>query len=154
MAAHVSQQILVAHKATLIAAATAAGNGVYIDHPDDLVASMLPAIVLTPGEEQVENHGMSLPYLQQRSLILDIAAVCAGTGAAAAARDLGRAIEAALYASVSAATAGSLSRPIELLAVNPQINGQAAEIVAELRQTWRIAYATATGAPDVAEPPV
>lgn len=152
MADHVQQQILVALKATLIAAATAAGGRVYVDHPDELVASMLPAIVITPGDEDIDNQALGLPYLQMRSLELEVIAVCTGSGAAAAARDLGRAIEAALYATESAATVGGLARPLELMRVAPRLNGQGADIVAEVRQAWRVMYATETGAPDVAKP--
>lgn len=149
MAAHLQQQILTALAATLVAAGTAAGSGVYVDHPDELTAAMLPAIVLAAGDESITTSSFApIRALQERSFLLDITAVCAGAGAAAAARDLGRAVEVALYASQSAATAGGLCRPVELQSTSPTLNGTTAQVVAELRQTWRITYSTLSGVPD------
>lgn len=153
MAAHLQQQILVALAATLVAAGTAAGASVFVDRPDDLAESQLPAITMTPGPETVETSGMNLPYLQVRQFSLDICAICIGSGAAAAARDLGKQIEVALYASVSTATAGGLARPIELQSVAPSLSGAPAQIVAEIRQSWLVAYATLSGSPDASAQP-
>ena len=145
---HLQQQILTALAATLVAAGTAAGSRVYVDHPDDLTPAQLPALVLQPGDEAVQTQGMAgIRALQDRAFLLDITAVCGGSGAAAAARDLGRAVEVALYATDTTATAGGLCRPVELQGSSPSVNGTTSQVVAELRQTWRITYATQSGVP-------
>ena len=86
--AHITQQILDALAATIVAASTAAGASVYVDHPDELTAAMLPAIVITAGPEQIEAMGMGFPFAQDRRMAVDIISVCTGSGAAAASRAL------------------------------------------------------------------
>ena len=148
MAAHMQEQILTALAALLVAASTAAGANVFIDRPDELPVSKIPAITLEAGEEQISSEGVNHPWLQTRTWLVDAVAICAGSGAAADARDLAKEIEQAFYASFSTATVGGLTRPIELLAARPQLTGQANQLVAELRQTWQITYATRSGTPD------
>ena len=103
MAAHITQQIVAAVAATLVAASTAAGSRVYVDHPDELTAAMLPALVITCGPEQIEALGLSWPFAQARSLSFDVIAVTTGPGAAASSRALAGQAEAALYASETTA---------------------------------------------------
>ena len=151
MAAHITQQILAAVAATLVAAGTAAGSRVYVDHPDELVASMLPAVVITCGPEQIEPLGFGFPFTQQRVLAFDVVCVCAGTGAAASSRALAGQVEAALYASESAAYLGSLAKePILLQSADPTVSGTGKDIVAEVRQSWRATCNTVSGTPDTA----
>lgn len=145
MAAHLQQQILTAYRLALVAASTAAGARVYVDHPDELTAAMLPAIVLEEGTEQVRDIGIDPLPLQERVMTFDAIAVCNGTTAAADARDLGRQIEAALYGE---ATAGNRVQALSLQASSPQIDGAGAQLAAQRRQTWVATYYTRAGTPD------
>jgi len=145
MAAHMQQQILAALAATLVAAGTAAGTRVYVDHPDELTAAMLPAIVIEAGAEQVVTETYGQPALQTRAWEVDVIAVTRGTGAAAAARNLAAQVEVALYAAPGAA---GPAKSLSLQSSAPQTDGETAQIVAQLRQSWQIVYATLTGAPD------
>jgi methylase of polypeptide subunit release factors len=149
--AHVQQQILTALAATLVAASTAAGASVYVDHPDELTAAMLPAIVITAGPEQIEAMGMGFPFAQDRRMAVDIISVCTGSGAAAASRALAGQVEAAIYASETTARLGGLAKsPLLLQSADPTITGQASQLIAEVRQGWQVLYQTASGAPTVA----
>ena len=149
MAAHIQQQILDAMKAALVAAATAAGARVYVDRPDELTPALLPAIVITAGQERVEALNMGYPVTHQRVMQIDCRAVAMGTGAAYAARTLAGQIESALFASESAAYLGGLIKtPIELIGTDPQIDGQGSQLIAEVRQLWQLTYFTVSGAPD------
>lgn len=151
MAAHITQQVLAAVAATLVAASTAAGARVYVDHPDELNAAMLPAIVITCGPEQIEALGLSFPFGQQRVLQFDVIAVTTGAGAAASSRALAGQVESALYASDSTARLGGLAKaPILLLSTDPNVTGRGKEIIAEVRQAWQATYHTASGTPDAA----
>jgi hypothetical protein len=149
--AHITQQILDALAATIVAASTAAGASVYVDHPDELTAAMLPAIVITAGPEQIEAMGMGFPFAQDRRMAVDIISVCTGSGAAAASRALAAQVEAALYASESTARLGGLAKsPLLLQSADPTVSGQASQLIAEVRQGWQVLYQTASGAPTVA----
>jgi hypothetical protein len=149
--AHITQQILDALAATIVAASTAAGASVYVDHPDELTAAMLPAIVITAGPEQIDAMGMGFPFAQDRRMAVDIISVCTGSGAAAASRALAAQVEAALYASESTARLGGLAKsPILLQSADPTVSGQASQLIAEVRQGWQVLYQTASGAPTVA----
>jgi len=149
--AHITQQILDALAATLVAASTAAGASVYVDHPDELTAAMLPAIVITAGPEQIDAMGMGFPFAQDRRMAVDIISVCTGSGAAAASRALAAQVEAALYASESTARLGGLAKsPLLLQSADPTVSGQASQLIAEVRQGWQVLYQTASGAPTVA----
>lgn len=151
MAAHITQQILAAVAAALVAAGTAAGARVYVDHPDELTPAMLPAIVITAGNEQIEPLNLGYPYTLHRTMQFDCIAVCQGSGAAAASRALAGQIESALHASESAARLVTLLKaPLLLQAADPSVSGQATQIVAEVRQTWQAIYHTVSGAPDAA----
>lgn len=145
--ATLQQQILTAYAATLVAAGTAAGARVYVDHPDELTPEMLPAIVLEAGAENVQTIGLNPPQPQERAWQLDIIAVTRGAGAAAAARELGGQIEAALHSSLSDQTAGGIVKTLALQSANPQLNGSTTQIVAEMRQNWLITYHTRAGTP-------
>jgi len=149
MAAHAQQQILDAMKAALVAAITAARRNVFVDRPDELSTSDVPAIVIEAGDEDVSAEGVNMPFVLTRIWNVDTICVAAGKLAAAAARDLAREVEVTLHADISAATFGGLCRPIELLAARPQLTGQSSETVAEVRQSWRITYFTRSGSPDV-----
>lgn len=151
MAAHITQQILAAVAATLVAASTAAGARVYVDHPDELTAAMLPALVITCGPEQIESVGYGFPFGQTRTLQVDIISVATGTNAAAASRALAGEVESALYASETTARLGGLAKsPILLQSADPTVSGQASQLIAEVRQGWQVLYQTASGAPTVA----
>ena len=151
MAAHITQQIVAAVAATLVAASTAAGSRVYVDHPDELTAAMLPALVITCGPEQIEALGLSWPFAQARSLSFDVIAVTTGPGAAASSRALAGQAEAALYASETTARLGGLTKaPILLQSTDPSVTGSGKEIIAEVRQSWQATYHTVSGVPDAA----
>ncbi len=151
MAAHIQQQILAALAATLVAAGTAAGASVYVDHPDELTAAMLPAIVITCGPEQIDSVGLGFPFTQSRTLQVDIISVATGTNAAAASRALAGEVESALYASESAAYLGGLAKsPILLQSADPTVTGQASQVIAEVRQSWQVLAQSLSGAPTVA----
>ena len=151
MAAHITQQILAAVAAALVAAGTAAGARVYVDHPDELTAAMLPALVITCGPEQIEAMGLGFPFHQRRVLSFDIIAVTTGAGAAASSRALAGQAESALYASESACYLGDLTKePILLQSTDPTVTGSGKEIIAEVRQSWQATYHTVSGLPDAA----
>lgn len=145
--AHLQQQILDALAATLAAADTAAGSRIYVDHPDELTAPMLPAIVLAAGDEQLEATTVHLHALQQRLLDLEIIALCAGPGAFAQARDLVREIEVAIFATAASATCGGKCANLTLERLSPAQTGSASQLMAEIRGAWRCTYYTAAGTP-------
>lgn len=151
MAAHITQQVLAAVAATLVAASTAAGARVYVDHPDELTAAMLPAVVVTCGPEQIEALGFGFPFGQSRVLQFDVISVTTGSGAAAASRALAGQVESALYASDSIARLGGIAKaPILLQSTDPNITGTGKELIAEVRQSWQATYHTVSGVPDAA----
>ena len=151
MAAHITQQILAAVAATLVATGTAAGARVYVDHPDELTAAMLPALVITCGPEQIEALGLGFPFGQSRVLAFDVIAVTTGAGAAASSRALAGQAEAALYASETTARLGGRAKaPILLQSTDPTVSGSGKEIIAEVRQSWQATYHTVSGLPDAA----
>ena len=143
------QGILLQQLQALLVAGCPAALGVYVDHPDELTAGMLPAIVLRAGDEQVQTDGLGLGgALQTRVWSLEAIAVCTGTQAAESARNLGAAIESALLTPAAAtALAGYGLRAIDLTAVRPTVNGSTSELVAELSLGLLITYATTAGTP-------
>lgn len=150
MPAHMQSQILTAMAAALVAASTAAGSRVYVDRADELPdqGTQAPALIIQAGDEVIEAGTLHHPHLQTR--ILDVAVVCIATGASAAAdaRDLGRAVEVAVFASASASTFGGLAKATVLRGVSPALSASGGVLTAELRQLWQITYATASGTPD------
>ena len=94
---------------------------------------------------------MGFPFAQSRTLQFDIIAVTTGTGTAASSRALAGQVEAALYASETTARLGGLAKtPILLQSTDPNVTGSAAQIIAEVRQSWQAVYHTVSGVPDAA----
>lgn len=147
MTLHIQQQVLNAVRAALIAASTAAGARVYVDHPDELTAAQLPAIVLVAGDERIERMGdFGFPFTQVRRLDLSLHSVCGGPGAAAAARGLAAQAEAALYANDEVSRLyGLCAQPLDLQGSTSALSGQGSQLVAETCQTWLASYMTTAG---------
>lgn len=155
MADHVQVQVLDAVKAALLAAATAAGQRVYLDRTDDLPTSDLAAIDIVGGEEvgeeSIEYLTMHWPPVQQRSFTFAITSVTRGaTGSARAARNLAKQVESTLLGSATAITAGAVAIGM-LLAESGERKDASGELpLAAVRQVWQAQYQTMAGAPDVA----
>lgn len=147
MTAPLKQQLLDALAATLVAAGTTAGKSVYVDHPDELLASMLPAIVIQEGDEKVSTESLGFPHLQQRELEVTLTCVCHGTGSARAARALASQVEAAVFASISTTTLGGLAQGIHLAGSRQTLSGQTSQLLCEQQTHWRISYYTRSGLP-------
>jgi len=147
--AHLQGILLQQLQALLAAYCPAVGGRVYVDHPDELTAAMLPAIVLRAGDEQVQTDGMGIAAaLQTRSWLVDVTAVCAGSQSAAEARNLGATVESVLLGAYAvSALAGNGLHNIELTALRPQVNGSTSELVAELTLSFQLTYATTAGTP-------
>lgn len=154
MADHVQQQILEAVQAVLVAAAIVPTGRVYLDRTDELPEDDLPAIDILGGdqgaEESIEYQTMHHPATQSRSFSFPITGVARGAhGAAKAARNLGRSVEAAIMATASTIAVGG--RVIDMVLADSserKQNGNALPMVA-VSQTWQAQYHTTAGTPDV-----
>lgn len=155
MTDHVTQQILEAVQTALKAAATAAGNRVYLDRTDELPSGDLAAIDILggdeAGEESIEYLTMHWPVTQRRSYSFAITSVTrAATGVAKAARNLAAQVEETLLASATAITVGGTAIDMVLGEVSEAKTGGADLPLASVRQVWQAQYITAGGAPRAA----
>ncbi len=148
MANHVQQQILEAVAAALKAAATPAGNRVFLDLLDPLEDDQLPAIVVleAPQGEQIEPQTVN--GLEQRQFAVSVQCmVVHSTDYARQARALGAAVERVLGAPRLSIPKPGRSR---LRASRITLIGDADRAVASREQTWQFTYYTRRGEPDVA----
>lgn len=149
MADHLQQQILDAVHTNLLGAATAAGSHVYIDRVDELLQADLPTIHIEGGGEESTPDSLSFPTVYTRFYRFTVACVCGqSSGAAKAARNLGKQVEAAILASTSTATAGGLAKMLTFTGSTEAKDGNGATSFFEVRQTWQAQYITLGGAPD------
>lgn len=141
---HAQQQILEAVQATLLAGLPA-GRRVDLDRIDPLAQRELPAVLVreAPSGETVSPG--TVGAVEQRELDVLVSCVVAqGNGFAAAARELGRQVEAILGAP-------RLPPPLtrtRLLGSRITLSGEADDALASREQTWRITYFTRRGEPD------
>ncbi|WP_304306246.1 hypothetical protein [Pseudacidovorax intermedius] len=141
---HAQQQILEAVQAALVDGLPP-GRLVALDRMDPLAPRELPAVLVqeAPSGESVAPGTVS--SLEQRELDVLVSCVVAqGSGYAAAARELGRQVEAILGAP-------RLSKPLtrtRLLGSRLALAGEAEDALASREQTWRITYFTRRGEPD------
>ena len=151
MAAHITQQILAAVAATLVAASTAAGARVYIDHPDEHHCRHAARPVITCGPSRSKLLAWASPSRK--------AARCSSTSSPSPRRRRRRRLarpgwqaEAALYASET--TARLAARPRRPSCCSPPTPAsplaRAKKIIAEVRQSWRATHHTVSGVPDAA----
>jgi len=150
MADHVQQQVLDAVKAALIAAATDAGTRVYLDRVDEILQTNLPAIdILGDGfdddAETIERLSISFPYLQKHTYGFGIGAIAT---TAAAARNLGKQVAAALLASRSAITVDSTAIDMAQTGSGMSRESGAAVPLFRAQQAWQAIYHTQAGTPD------
>ena len=149
MADHLQQQILEAVHTNLLGAATAAGSHVYLDRVDELLQADLPAIHIEGAGEECTPDSVSFPTVYNRIYRFTVACVCGqASGAAKAARNLGKQVEAAILASTSTATAGGLAEMLSLSASQESKDGNGATSFFEVRQSWQAQYITLGGTPD------
>lgn len=148
MADHVQQQILEAVEAALKAAATPAGNRVFLDLLDPLEDDQLPAIVVLEAPEGEQIEPQTVNGLEQRQFAVSVQCMVAhSTDYARQARALGAAVERVLGAPRMPIPKPGRSR---LRASRITLIGDADRAVASREQTWQFAYYTRRGEPDVA----
>lgn len=149
MADHLQQQILDYVQTTLTAAATSAGSNVFLDRVDELLQNNLPAIHIEGGDEDAQADSVNFPTVYTRLYSFTVAAVCGqATGAAKAARNLAKEVEAALLASTSTFTAGGKAQALILTGSTESKDGNGAVSLFEVRQSWTARYMTLGGTPD------
>lgn len=149
MADHLQQQFLDAYKATLIAASTAAGSSVYLDRVDEIPMSNLPALHIEGRSEVVDSISADWSQLQQRAYTFTVSCVTGlSTGAAAAARNLSKQVEQALFATQATSTANGKAKALRLEGSVEDRDGSAAVSLFTVRQSWVVEYVTQSGAPD------
>jgi len=153
MADHAHQRILEAVHAVLIAASTAAGARVYLDRVDELPAANLPAIDILgaddTGEDAIEEMTIGFPPKLQHAYSFPIACVYAQkTGAAKAARNLAKQVEAALLAATNTIAVGGVSIDMVITGSDEVKDGSGAVPMFSVRQSWQAQYRTQGGAPD------
>jgi hypothetical protein len=153
MADHANQQILEAVQAVLIAASTAAGSTVYLDRVDEIPAASLPAIDILggddTGEDLVDAISVHFPAVFQHDYGFTVRAVCAqASGAAKAARNLAKQVEAALLAGASTVSIGGKTIEMIYAGSTETKDGDAAVSMFAVSQSWRANYRTRGGTPD------
>lgn len=149
MADHLQQQILDAVQANLLGAATAAGSHVYLDRVDELMPLDLPAIHIEGLGEDATPDSLSFPTVYTRIYRFTVACVCGqASGAAKAARNMAKQVEAAILASTTTATAGGLAQMLSITGSTEAKDGNGATSFFEVRQTWQAQYMTLGGSPD------
>lgn len=146
MADHRQQQILEAAQAILIAAATAAGSHVYLDHVDELLEADLPAIHVEGGDEDVSDETIGFPVIQQRQFNFSTSCIVSGAGYGKAARNLAAQIEVAFLTPASPLNGKTQSLRLRGSTVNK--DGSGATVLFEVRQQWQASYYTKGGIPD------
>lgn len=149
MADHLQQQLLDAYKATLIAASTAAGSNVFLDRVDEVPQASLPALHIEGQGETIESTSVDWSQIQERAYTFTVSCVTGlATGAAAAARNLGKQVEQALFAAQATSTASGKAKALRLEGSTEGKDGGAATSLYLVRQTWVVTYITLSGAPD------
>jgi len=154
MADHAHQRILDAVQTVLASASTAAGARVYLDRVDELPAANLPAIDILgaedTGEDAIDVLSIGWPPILQHSYGFAIACVCAqAAGAAKAARNLAKQVEAALLAGAATVSIGGVSIDMLMTGSVEIKSGEGAVSMFAVRQLWQAQYQTQGGAPDV-----
>ena len=151
MADHLQQQLLDAYKATLIAAATAAGSRVYLDRVDEIPQANLPALHIEGQSESVESISVDWSQIQQRAYTFTVSCVTGLSSTAAVdARNLGKQVEQALFATQATSTAAGKAKALRLEGSTEDKDGAAAVSMYALRQSWVADYVTQSGVPDAA----
>lgn len=147
MADHATQQIINTLKSVLMGA-TDAGVRVFVERLDPLAPSELPALLIEPGTEEVEDITVAVPYKQRRLLMVKVTCVVAeSTGYGAAVRQLGKQVEQVLSASESI---HSLTKDVaRFMGSMPQNSGDSAIAHASLAQHWRFRYITRNDHPEI-----
>lgn len=149
MADHLQQQLLSAYQATLVSAATAAGGNVFLDRVDELPQSQLPALHMEGQGETIESISVDWSQIQDRAYSFTVSCVTGlASGAAAAARNLGKQVEQALFASQAVSTASGKAKALRLEGSTESKDGSAATSLYVVRQTWVVQYVTQSGVPD------
>ena len=149
MADHLQQQLLDAYKATLIAASTVAGSNVFLDRVDEVPQALLPALHIEGQAESIESTSIDWAQLQERTYTFTVSCITGlTTGAAAAARNLAKQVEQALFASQATRTASGKAKALRLEGSNEGKDGSAATSFYLVRQTWAVMYVTQSGIPD------
>ena len=154
MADHAHQRILEAVQAVLIAASTAASTRVYLDRVDELPSANLPAIDILgadeTGEDAIEVLSIVWPLMLRHTYTFTIACVCAQSiGAAKAARNLAKQVEAALLAGLATVAVGGVAIDMAVAGSAEVKSGDGAVAMFAVRQQWQVQYQTQGGAPDV-----
>lgn len=145
--AHLQQQVLDLIKTTLVAGATTAGARVFVDRVDPLQAHELPAILVEEAPDGEQVQPLTVSGAHQRQLSVQITCVVAhGSGAAAAARELGLQVEKLLQ--TSAPLAALCRMGLDLNSSRPQIAGDGDRLMATREQAWSFAYAARSDTPD------
>jgi hypothetical protein len=150
MADHLQQQILDYVQTTLTSAATAAGSNVFLDRVDELLQANLPALHIEGGDEDSQPDSINFPTIYTRLYNFSVACVVGqASGAAKAARNLAKQVEAALLASTTTFTAGGKCQALLLTGSTEVKDGSGSVSMFEVRQQWQARYMTLGGAPDV-----
>lgn len=149
MADHLQQQILEYAQATVVAASTAASSHVYLDRVDEILQSDLPAVHIEGGDEEAIADSIDFPTYYTRRYAFSVACIVGqATGAAKAARNLAKQVEAALLASTTTFTANGKAKALTLLGSTESKDGASATSLFEVRQQWQAHYMTLGGSPD------
>lgn len=144
MAYPVTQQLLEAVQAALVAAALVQRARVHLDRTDELPETELPALDILGGdagaEESIDYLTVHHPAVQRRSLSFELSAVTGAiTGAAKAGRILAGQVEAVLSASAAVSVNGVAIELLLAESVEAKVNGSAKPFFA-VRQTWQAQY--------------
>ena len=151
MADHLQQQLLSAYQATLVAASTAAASRVYLDRVDEVPQANLPALHIEGQGETVESTSIDWAQIQERAYSFTVSCITGlSSGAAAAARNLAKQVEQALFASQAASTASGKAKALRLEGSTEGKDGTAATSLYLVRQSWVVTYVTQSGIPDTA----
>ncbi len=149
MADHLQQQLLSAYQATLIAATTAASSRVYLDRVDEVPQANLPALHIEAQGETVESTSIDWSQIQERAYSFTISCITGlSSGAAAAARNLGKQVEQALFATQATSTASGKAKSLRLEGSTEGKDGSAVTSFYLVRQSWVVVYITQSGIPD------
>lgn len=149
MADHLQQQLLSAYQATLIAAATAASTRVYLDRVDEVPLANLPALHIEGQGETVESTSIDWSQIQERAYSFTVSCITGlSSGAAAAARNLAKQVEQALFATQAISTASGKAKALRLEGSTEGKDGSAATSLYLVRQSWVVVYITQSGIPD------
>lgn len=149
MADHLQQQILEHVQTTLAAAATAAGANVFLDRVDELQQTNLPALHIEGGDEDVQANSINFPTVLNRTYGFSVSCVVGqASGAAKAARNLAKQVEATLLASITTFTAAGKCQALLLTGSGEAKDGSGSVSMFEVRQQWQARYMTQGGTPD------